>query len=281
MIKITETPRDGWQALSYIIPVEKKVKYINKLLKVNFDIIEIGSLVSRKAVPQLADTEELINSIDDKNNTALMLLVADEKGGDKAVKFDKIDYLSYPFSISETFLMKNLKTNFISAKETLIYLNNLCIRNNKELIAYIAMAFGNPYNDPWSIDFLYETVEFIYKQGITKIRLTDVTGIATPELIGNVFNTLISDFNNIDFGVHLHTNRNDAYKKIDAAFKNGCINFDTVLSGLGGCPFTGKELTGNLDTFDLLDYCQKNNINHNILHERLLEADEQLSGILI
>lgn len=281
MIKITETPRDGWQGLNQIIPVKQKAQYINTLFWAGFDAIEVGSFVSAKAVPQLADTTELIELIDvDNSDSSVMVLVAEEKGAEKAVKTEKVDCLSFPFSISETFLWKNLRTDIEDAKSTLFQLNNLCIKNNKELVAYITMAFGNPYGDIWNPDILINAVRFINQQGIKKISFTDIVGISEPKTISVIYKAVIQEFPEVEFGFHLHTTPETAQEKIRAAYNSGCNSFDTVLTGLGGCPFTGKELMGNLDTMELINYCEKNGISNKIKRYKLNESLMSLNEIL-
>lgn len=263
MVKIIECPRDAWQGLHPVIPVEKKAAYINLLLKAGFDTVEVGSFVSPKALPQLADTEELIKLLDtDNSSSSVMLLVADNKGGEKAVRTEKVDCISFPFSISETFLQRNLRLDKAGAVKTLLHLHELCEKNGKELIVYITMAFGNTYGDNWSMEILLEAVNFLYNEGIKKVPLTDITGVSTPDRLAAVFNTVMPDFPDIEFGLHLHTTRETALEKIDAAYKSGCRRFDSVIKGYGGCPFTGNDLLGNLDTFDLIGFFDRKGVKY-------------------
>ena len=272
-IKIIETPRDGWQGLKDIIPTDKKVDYINLLLQAGFDTVEVGSFVSPKAIPQMADTATVLEKINCENSPSkIAVLVATEKGGKMATSFPQIDQLFFPFSISPIFLQKNIKQNFVIAERTIDQLQNLCVGHGKELIVYFSMGFGNPYGDEWTIELLFQWVEKMTAKGLSIFPLSDITGDASPEQIYSVFTQLIAHFPELEFGFHLHTLKNETLEKVDAAFRAGIRRFDTVLGGMGGCPMTGKEMVGNLDLETFMAYCDTQNIPLNLSRKRIEEA---------
>jgi len=260
-IKILETPRDGMQGIEQFIPTEKKIEYINILLKCGFHTVEVGSFVSPKAIPQLADTAKVLDKLDYSNtNSRIAILVANNKGGDITMNFDVVDDIIYPFSVSETFLKRNINQTFEESEKTIDYLQNLCVKNNKTLIPFLSMGLGNPYGDKWSIDILNFWTEKFKSKGINYVPVSDIIGEAAPDKIYEVFTSLQNEFPDIEFGLHLHSEVKTASDKIDAAYKAGIRRFDTVLGGLGGCPMTGKEMIANLDLRVLLNYCEANNI---------------------
>lgn len=272
-IKIIETPRDGMQGIDQFIPTAKKIEYINLLLKCGFDTVEVGSFVSPKAIPQMADTAEVLNKIDlSKTKSKIAVLVANTKGGQLAVEFEQVDEIFYPFSTSPTFLKKNLHTNLEEAERTIDELQNLCVKNKKELVAFISLAFGDPYGDPWSTDLVNLWVEKLVSKGVKKIPLADTIGDVSPELIEMVCKAVVPNFSNIEFGLHTHAYPGKGLRKIDAAWKSGIRRFDTVINGLGGCPMTDKELVGNLALEKLLEYCSLNKIETGVDEKQLLLA---------
>ncbi len=261
MIKILETPRDAMQGLHKIIPTIDKIRLINALIKVGFDIIDVGSFVSNKIIPQLSDTDKVINGINlNGSNSKLFVLVANEKGGLTASKFSQITYIGFPFSVSETFLFKNIRADTDQAWKTILKLKELCDRTNKKLIVYLTMAFGNPYNDPSGIEILLNWTRKLYKIGIDTISLSDIIGVATAEQIGETYSELVQEFPAIEFGLHLHVQKTEWYNKLEAAFTGGCIIFDGVINGIGGCPMTGYELLGNLPTGNIIEFAEKKGI---------------------
>lgn len=267
-VKIIETVRDGLQGLEALIPTSKKVEYINALLKVGFDAIDVGSFVSEKAIPQMADTAEVIRGLDLSNSKSkLMVLVANKKGAEQAADFDSVDQIIYPFSVSETFFKKNINADFKKAERQMDEIINVCQKNGKEVIIYLSMAFGNPYQDSWNMEIIHYWVEKLIEKGVQIIPLSDITGESTPEKINAVFSSLIPNYPQVEFGFHLHTKKEGWYEKVDAAYQSGCRRFDSVLGGLGGCPMTGYELLSNLDTADLLFYLEKNKIETKILKD--------------
>ena len=264
-LKIIESPRDGIQGLKKFIPTKIKADYINSILRIGFDEIDIGSFVSQKAIPQLSDTAEVIKLLDFVNSISkLLVLVANKKGGEEASEFDEINSLIFPFSISPTFLKYNINSNFSNSFKTIYELKNICEKRKKSLIVYIAMAFGNPYGDPWNIDIIFEWAEKLNNIGIKIIPFSDILGNSTPSRIQEVFSSVIKEFPEIEFGFHLHSKPDDWIEKIESAYESGCRRFDTVIGGLGGCPMTGKELLGNLNTLNFINFLNKKNIPHNI-----------------
>jgi hydroxymethylglutaryl-CoA lyase len=273
MIKIIESPRDAMQGIKEFIPTEMKAKYINSLLEVGFDIIDFGSFVSPKAIPQLADTN-LVTQLLKKSNskTKLMAIVGNGRGAIQACKYDIIDFLGFPSSISPTFLQKNINSNIEKSNRTVAELQEICLSKNKTLIVYITMAFGNPYGDIWNIDLVIQQIEKLRQLGIKIISLSDITNIANPEIIAEVYSTIYAQFPEIYFGFHLHTTNESWYEKLDAAMKNQCNIIDTVMHNLGGCPMTGKELVANLQTSSLIEYLNKNHIENKLNMEAFQKA---------
>ncbi len=281
-IKILETPRDAIQGLDSLIPLPKKVELMNSLLKVGFDILDVGSFVSPKAIPQMADTEEVIRQLDlSQTNTKLFVLTVSASGGEKVARFENISFIGFPFSTSATFLKKNINSDFDKSMRTIADLQQICIRSNKTLIVYLSMAFGNPYGDPSGIEIIIKWVEKLQELGVSIISLSDITGVATPKMITEIYSSLSSKFPEIEFGLHLHTNRDDWYDKLDAAYKNGCRIFDGVINGLGGCPMSGYELLGNLPTGNIIEYAEKNNVFLKINKTEFLKSQQLANHILV
>ncbi|NVN93788.1 MAG: hydroxymethylglutaryl-CoA lyase [Bacteroidetes bacterium] len=265
MIKITECPRDAMQGIIPFIPTEIKAEYINTLLKVGFDIIDFGSFVSPKAIPQLSDTAEVLKKLDlSETRSKLLAIIGNTKGAQNTAPFEEITYLGFPFSLSSTFLQLNIKSNINKALITIEEIQNLCVNNNKELLVYLSMVFDNPYGDVVSFETVYETVEFIKNLGVSKISLADTVGVGKAEKMSQYFAALIPQFPEIEFGLHLHSSPDSWQEKVDAAYSAGCRQFDSVILGLGGCPMSAKELVGNLKTEDLVYYLEKNKILHNL-----------------
>ena len=272
-IKILETPRDGMQGIHAFIPTHKKIEYINLLLHCGFDTVEVGSFVSPIAIPQMADTAEVLESLDFSNTTSrIAVLVANESGGEKIMNYDIIDDLIFPFSVSETFMKKNINKGFEKAEKTIDFLQNNCLKNGKRLLPYLSMGFGNPYGDEWSVELLLKWVQKFTKNGISVIPLSDIMGEASPEKIDYVFSRLAEEFPDVEFGLHLHSVRESAQAKIEAAYRAGIRRFDTVLGGYGGCPMAGKELVGNLSLESLIEWCENNGINSGLNQKQLLKA---------
>jgi len=262
---ITESPRDAMQGLTDYIPVNYKADYINSLLKVGFDILDVGSFVSEKWMPQMKDTAALISQLDlSGSRSEIMVLVANVLGVEKAVSFDEIRWLCYPHSVSKTFLKKNIHSDEKQSYQLIDFANNYCEIKNKKFKVYLTMAFGNPYEDEYNIDMVEKSVRELFNIGIRFITLSDITGISNTDNIKQIFLHLIGEFPSVEFGFHLHTEKDSSAEKIDAAYINGCRSFDTVLNGMGGCPMTGFEMVNNLNTLDFLEYIKKKNIHTSI-----------------
>lgn len=272
-VKLTEAPRDAMQGIKTYIPVEKKAELINAILKVGFDIVDFGSFVSPKAIPQLRDTADVIKKLDlSQTRSELMAIVGNAKGGELATDFDEVSILGYPFSFSETFLKLNINSTLDKAKKTVDDLQNICDRKNKKLLVYISMAFGNPYDDPWSPELIARWARYLCDHGVEIVALSDIIGAADGKLIGDVLKAIYDEVPCVDVGLHLHTHKHNWREKVDAAWKAGCRRFDGVMSGIGGCPMAGYELVGNLNTRHLVSYLEENNIPHNLNKEAFEKA---------
>lgn len=249
-IKIIECPRDAMQGISEWIPTEVKINYINQLLRVGFDTIDFGSFVSPKAIPQMRDTAEVLAGLDlSSAKSKLLAIVANARGALDAAEFGEIHYLGYPFSISETFQQRNTNAGIEESLGRVGELADICARNRKELVVYISMGFGNPYGDVWSPELAVGWCERLYREfDIRILALSDTIGIATPDSIGALFNTLIPSLPEVEFGAHLHSTPDRCIEKLDAALQSGCKRFDGAIKGLGGCPMATDKLTGNMPT---------------------------------
>ena len=269
-IKIVECPRDAMQGIKQFIPTQKKVQYIQSLLRVGFDTIDVGSFVSPKAIPQMVDTAAVLSQLDLSNTKSkLLTIVPNLRGAQDACKHDNIDYLGYPFSISENFQMRNTHKTIAQSIGVLQDILALCAKHNKTLVVYISMGFGNPYGDPWSVDIVAQWTETLAKFGVQILSLSDTIGSSTPKTINYLFSNLIPAYPNIEFGAHLHTTPALWFEKIDAAYHSGCTRFDGAIQGFGGCPMAKDALTGNMPTEKLLSYLtqQKNNPLQSITFE--------------
>jgi hydroxymethylglutaryl-CoA lyase len=260
-ISIIECPRDAMQGWKHFIPTTKKIAYLNALLQVGFDTIDFGSFVSPKAIPQMADTLEVLKGLDlITTKSKLLAIVANERGANDAVVLDAIHYLGFPFSISPTFQLRNTNSTIEQSLVTVETLQELCIKNNKELVVYLSMAFGNPYQDAYSESLLLQYADTISKMDIKTISLADTVGVATPAQITKALQTLIPQYKEVDFGVHLHTSPTNWRDKLDAALQAGCTRIDGALKGIGGCPMADDVLVGNLDTFNILQLLKEKGI---------------------
>lgn len=282
-INITECPRDAMQGLKTIIETEDKITYINLLLKAGFDVLDFGSFVSPKAIPQMADTHEVAESIDWKNsNSKLLAIVGNIGGAERAKHFPFIQYLGYPHSVSNTFLQRNINSNIEDSLARVQLLQDFCLENNKEQMVYISMAFGNPYNDAWTPRLVSEEVEKLSKLGIKNISLADTIGEAKPEDISSLFLELIPAFPHIEFGAHLHTRPDNWFQNVKAAYEAGCRKFDSAMLGFGGCPMAKDSLTGNLPSENLVAFCEENQIQTSInmleFKNCILAASELFQG---
>ena len=272
-MKIIECPRDAMQGIKEIIPTEVKVKYLNSLLNIGFDTIDFGSFVSPKAIPQMHDTANVLKQLNiSTSSSKLLAIIANIRGAQDACCFDEINYLGFPFSISETFQQRNTNSSISESLIRIDEIQNLCVKYNKELVIYISMAFGNPYGDKWNSDIVIEWTNKLNQLGIKIIALSDTIGVSNHENISYLFSNIIPEFKHIEIGAHLHTTKDKALEKIDAAYKSGCNRFDVAIHGFGGCPMAKDDLTGNLATEDLENYLVNNNINHQLNIDLLQNA---------
>jgi hydroxymethylglutaryl-CoA lyase len=265
-VKIIECPRDAMQGIkSHFIPTEAKAKYINSLLRVGFDTIDFGSFVSPKAIPQMRDTADVLKHLDlSKTKSKLLAIVANKRGADDASIFEEIDFLGFPFSISENFQMRNTGQTIQESVNTLDEILNIASKTNKKVVAYLSMGFGNPYGDPWNVDIVANWTEKLSNMGIEILSLSDTIGVADGKTIEYLFKNLIPQYPKIEFGAHLHTTPTTWRKKVDAAFKAGCNRFDGAIKGFGGCPMAKDDLTGNMPTEKLLSYFTEQKAETNI-----------------
>lgn len=259
---LTECPRDAMQGIKPFIPTDVKVNYLQALLRVGFDILDFGSFVSHKAVPQMRDTHEVIRQLDlSDTKTKLLAIVANARGAADALLYPQIDFLGYPFSISENFQVRNTNKTIEKSITVLDKIANRVQQVGKELVVYLSMGFGNPYGDPWSPELVAEWVERLVQIGIYRISLSDTVGVAQPETITSLFEHMLSVHPNIFFGAHLHAKPTEAITKIEAAYIGGCRSFDSAIRGLGGCPMAKDELTGNVPTEKLITHLTKQKVN--------------------
>lgn len=264
-IKIIECPRDAMQGLHDFIPTEKKVAYINVLIKAGFNTIDFGSFVSPKAIPQMSDTAEVLSQLNlEGSSTQLLAIIANKRGAEQAIAYPQIKYLGFPFSISETFQQRNTNSSIADSLQTVRDIQAMCVKANKELVVYISMGFGNPYDDAWNVEVVEKWVNEMHQLGIRILSLSDTIGIANPETIAYLFKNLIPAFPDIEFGAHLHTTPDTWYEKVDAAWQNGCKRFDGALKGFGGCPMASDKLTGNMPTENLVSYFKLKNVETGI-----------------
>lgn len=253
------------QGIKPFIPTETKANYINTLLKVGFDTIDFGSFVSPKAIPQMRDTAAVLSKLDLINTKSkLLAIVANTRGAVDACAFEEITYLGYPFSISETFQLRNTNATIEESVERVETIQNLCVKHNKEMVVYISMGFGNPYGDNWNVEIVAKWTEILAKMGIKILSLSDTIGVSNPESIAYLFGNLIPSYPTIEFGAHLHTTPNTWHEKIHAAYENGCRRFDAAMRGYGGCPMAKDDLTGNMATENLFYYFNQNKIEHGL-----------------
>ena len=264
-VKIIECPRDAMQGIKEFIPTDKKVQYIQSLLRVGFDTIDFGSFVSAKAIPQMQDTAEVLAKLDlSQTQSKLLAIIANTQGAENASIHPEIQYLGFPFSISENFQMRNTHKTIAESLVTLQEILNIADKTNKEVVTYISMGFGNPYGDPWNVDIVGEWTEKLANMGVKILSLSDTVGSSTPEVIDYLFSNLIPKYPNIEFGAHLHTTPEKWFEKVDAAYKAGCRRFDGAIQGFGGCPMAKDDLTGNMPTEKMLSYFTTVKANSNL-----------------
>lgn len=262
---ITECPRDAMQGIHDWIPTDLKVTYINQLLQCGFDRLDCGSFVSPKAIPQLKDTKEVLDRLNDRGATKLLTIVANERGAEEAVQFDQIDFLGYPFSISETFQQRNTNSSIEESLKRVEVIQNLCVKYNKSLVLYLSMGFGNPYGDEWNAELVMNWSKRLYDAfSINELALSDTIGAATPALVEQLFTAIIPELPQVKLGAHLHTLPQHAQALVKAAYDGGCRYFDGAIKGYGGCPMAADDLTGNMPTEQMLDYFNQHGIETGI-----------------
>lgn len=281
-VKLVECPRDAMQGWKTFIPTETKIEYINQLLKVGFDILDFGSFVSPKAIPQMADTKEVVEKLELENTkTKLLAIIANARGAKDAAAFKQIDYLGFPFSISPTFQKRNTNSTIEASLETVKEIKNICDINHMEPVVYISMAFGNPYDDTYNEEIVLEWIKKLVGEGIEIISLADTVGLASPSQIASLVKQAIHTFPDIETGVHLHSTNLNWKEKIDAALQNGCKRFDGALKGIGGCPMAEDELVGNMNSELMIPYFEQLGLLQNINQVALNKAVEMASKIFV
>jgi hydroxymethylglutaryl-CoA lyase len=281
-VKIIECPRDAMQGIKTFIPTQQKIGYLQALLGCGFDTLDFGSFVSPRAIPQMADSAEVLEGLDlSQTKTKLLAIVANLRGAQAAVQYDAIDYIGYPFSISENFQMRNTHKTIEESMVVLKEILSLAQGSQVEVVTYLSMGFGNPYGDPWSPDIVARWTQTLADLGCKIISLSDTVGAATPELIADLFNWVIPKFPQVEFGAHLHTSVASWHEKVDAAYSAGCRRFDGAIQGFGGCPMAKDELTGNMPTEKLLSYCSEQTINHGVQMARFESAFNKASDIFL
>jgi len=279
-IKLIECPRDAMQGLRTFIPTEIKVGYINQLLKVGFDTIDFGSFVSPKAIPQMRDTADVLSSLDlSSTNTNLLAIVANQRGAVDACAFEEIAYLGYPFSISNTFQVRNTNSTIEESLERVEDIQELCMKHKKKLVIYISMGFGNPYGDPWNVEIVQSWVDKLADMGIRIMALSDTIGVSNPDNISYLFSNLIPPFPDVEFGAHLHTTPSSWKEKIHAAYTSGCRRFDGAIKGFGGCPMAKDELTGNMPMENILFYLDDHDIDPDVDRKEFMRALGMVSEV--
>jgi hydroxymethylglutaryl-CoA lyase len=272
-LQLVECPRDAMQGIHEFIPTEKKAAYINQLLRCNFHTMDFGSFVSEKAIPQMRDTAEVLELLDlGISNTKLLAIVANKRGAQDALDFGEIECLGFPFSISETFQMRNTNSTIAESLKRVDEIQSLCIKKKRKLVVYLSMAFGNPYGDDWNTDVVIHWAKELSWRGIDTIALADTTGVSTPENITQLFSSLIPEFSRVTFGAHLHTTPDTWKEKVEAAWNAGCRRFDSAVKGFGGCPMAEDKLTGNMPTEKLLSFFDEKKIATGIKADEFAKA---------
>ncbi len=273
-VKLIECPRDAMQGIKNWIPTASKIKYIKQLLQCGFDTIDVGSFVSEKAIPQMRDTLEVVQGLNlNTTSSKLLVIVANTRGAETAAQLDEISYIGFPFSISETFQQRNTNSSIEQSLVRLAEIQNLCKRQRKELVVYLSMGFGNPYSDPWHPQLVAQWCERLFVEfDIQTIAPSDTIGVATPELISNLYNHVITALPQVEFGAHLHTTPGTWHEKMDAAWNAGCRRFDGAIKGFGGCPMAVDQLTGNMPTENILDFLNDKKITHHIQSDHFIAS---------
>lgn len=276
-VKLIECPRDAMQGWRSLIPTESKLAYLRSLLQVGFDTLDYGSFVSPKAIPQMADTATITPQLTEYTATKLLAIIANERGAEEAVRFSNIHYLGFPFSISETFQMRNTNATMEQSLLRVENIQELCLRNQKELVVYISMGFGNPYGDPYDEEIVFDWVNKLVAMDVGIISLADTVGLADPQQVFSITRYLVESLPGTEIGVHLHSTADNWKEKLDAGFKAGCRRFDGALKGIGGCPMANDDLLGNMNTEWMIDYFRQQNVlpelNENALRQSIAMAE--------
>lgn len=281
-ITLVECPRDAMQGWKHFIPTEKKVAYLNSLLKVGFDVLDFGSFVSAKAIPQLADTKEVIAQLDlSGTNTKLLAIIANTRGAEEAVVYDEIKYLGFPFSISETFQLRNTNKTIAQSLVQVEEIQKLCVQHSKELVVYISMGFGNPYGDEYNAEIAINWVGQLAKMGIRTIAMSDTVGVAKPDTISYIFRHLVPEFKDVHIGAHFHSTAATWEEKIQTAYGNGCMRFDSAMKGIGGCPMANDDLVGNIATENILGWAMRKNIPLQLDQEAFFQSLNMAAEIFV
>ena len=264
-VKIIECPRDAMQGIRKWIPSNDKLSYIQSVLSVGFDVVDFGSFVSPRAIPQMRDTDYIIDNLDLSNTKSkLLAIVANQRGALEASKYSSISYLGYPFSISETFQMRNTNKTILESLNELKEIKSLCEKFNKELVVYLSMGFGNPFGEPWNYEIVEKWIDKLHKLGINIISISDTIGLAKKSDIELIFTNLIPKYSRIEFGSHFHTKPDQWFEKVNSAYQSGCKRFDGAILGFGGCPMAKDDLTGNLPTEKLISFFNSVGVKTNI-----------------
>lgn len=281
-IKIIECPRDAMQGWKNFIPTEKKIEYINSLSQIGFDTIDFGSFVSPKAIPQMADTKEVIRNLQfGVSNTKLLAIVANVRGAEEASVYDEITYLGFPFSVSETFQQRNTNSSIAESLTRVEEIQKICTKNDKRLVIYISMGFGNPYGDMYSEEVVFSWINKIIEMGIKTVSLADTVGLAKPEQVYSMTRYLIGQLPQVEIGVHLHSRPDNWKEKLDAAVNAGCKRFDGALKGFGGCPMANDDLVGNMRTEWMIDYFKKKELLYGLNEDALAKSLQLASEIFV
>lgn len=281
-LKLIECPRDAMQGWKHFITTERKIEYINSLIKVGFDTIDFGSFVSPKAIPQMADTAEVVAKLDLQNtNTKLLAIVANFRGAEAASLHEQITYLGFPFSVSETFQQRNTNSSIEESLGRVEEIQNLCIKTGKQLVIYISMGFGNPYGDPYDEEIIFTWVNRLVAMDIGVISLADTVGVATAQQVYEMTSYLVESLPGTEIGVHLHSTPANWKEKLDAAVKAGCRRFDGALKGIGGCPMADDELVGNMNSEWMIDYFKQRNLLPELNADALEESLRMAGKIFI
>jgi hydroxymethylglutaryl-CoA lyase len=281
-VKIIECPRDAMQGVHEFIPTKVKADYLNHLLRIGYDTIDFGSFVSPKSIPQLKDTADVLAQLDLSGaNSKLLAIVANQRGAEDATKFEEIQYLGYPFSISETFQQRNTNSSIEESLVRLEAIQELCVKNNKELVTYISMGFGNPYGDPFHEDVAANWINRLQGFDLKIFALSDTIGVSEPTIISRLFSTLIEEYPDLEIGAHLHTTPETWKEKVKAAYENGCKRFDGAMLGFGGCPMAADDLTGNMATENLVSYFNENNVDLGLNNELFEKARAEANNVFL